>query len=276
MIKLGNWNTLKVVRHVDFGVYLDGGESGEILMPAKYIEKPLDVGEEVDVFVYRDGSERLIATKESPLATVGEFAYLECAAVNRIGAFMDWGVVKQLLVPFSEMKMQMKQGNRYMVYVYLDDASGRIVGSAKIEKFLGNVYPRYRVGQTVSARIIRRNELGYSCIVDNLHKGMIYLSDVFCEYRPGQVIDARVKQVRRDGKIDLTPGGKSLDRTLDIAWKISALIETDGSLPLNDKSSPEEIKERLSCSKKDFKKALGHLLKEGKVSVDGGRIVFLG
>ena len=100
MIKLGKWNTLKVVRHVDFGVYLDGGESGEILMPAKYIEKPLDVGEEVEVFVYRDGSERLIATKENPLATVGEFAYLECAAVNRIGAFMDWGVVKQLLVPF--------------------------------------------------------------------------------------------------------------------------------------------------------------------------------
>lgn len=276
MIKLGKWNTLKVVRHVDFGVYLDGGESGEILMPAKYIEKPLDAGDEVEVFVYRDGSERLVATKECPLATVGEFAYLECAAVNRIGAFMDWGVVKQLLVPFSEMKMQMKQGNRYMVYVYLDDASGRIVGSAKIEKFLGNVYPSYRVGQTVSARIIRRNELGYSCIVDNLHKGMIYLSDTFCEYRPGQVIDARVKQVRRDGKIDLTPGGKSLDRTLDIAAKISALIEADGSLPLSDKSSPEEIKVRLSCSKKDFKKALGHLLKEGKVRADDGRIVFLG
>lgn len=276
MIKLGKWNTLKVVRHVDFGVYLDGGESGEILMPAKYIEKPLDAGDEVEVFVYRDGSERLVATKECPLATVGEFAYLECAAVNRIGAFMDWGVVKQLLVPFSEMKMQMKQGNRYMVYVYLDDASGRIVGSAKIEKFLGNVYPSYRVGQIVSASIIRRNELGYSCIVDNLHKGMIYLSDTFCEYRPGQVIDARVKQVRRDGKIDLTPGGKSLDRTLDIAAKISALIEADGSLPLSDKSSPEDIKVRLSCSKKDFKKALGHLLKEGKVRADDGRIVFLG
>lgn len=275
MIKIGKWNTLKVVRHVDFGVYLDGGESGEILMPAKYIESPLAAGDEVEVFVYRDGSERLVATKELPLATVGEFAYLECAAVNRIGAFMDWGVVKQLLVPFSEMKLQMKQGHRYMVYVYLDDASGRIVGSAKIEKFLGNVYPDYWVGQTISARIIRRNELGYSCIVDNLHKGMIYLSDVFCDYQPGQVIDARVKQVRRDGKIDLTPGGKSLDRTLDIAAKISALIESDGSLPLSDKSSPEEIKARLSCSKKDFKKALGHLLKEGKVRVDDGRIVFL-
>ncbi len=275
MIKIGKWNTLKVVRHVDFGVYLDGGESGEILMPAKYIESPLEVGEEVDVFVYRDGSERLVATKEHPLATVGEFAYLECAAVNRIGAFMDWGVVKQLLVPFSEMKLQMKQGHRYMVYVYLDDASGRIVGSAKIEKFLGNVYPDYRVGQTVKARIIRRNDLGYPCIVDNLHKGMIYLSDTFCDYHPGQLIEARVKQVRRDGKIDLTPGGKSLDRTLDIASRILDLIESEGSLPLSDKSSPEEIKERLSCSKKDFKKALGHLLKEGKVRSADGRIVFL-
>ena len=152
MVKLGRINTLKVTRHVDFGVYLDGGESGEILMPAKYIDKPLEVGEETDVFVYRDGSQRLGPTKEKPLAMAGEFAYLECAAVNRFGAFMDWGVVKQLLVPFSEMKLQMKQGRRYMVYVYVDDASDRIVASAKIEKFLGNVYPEYRVVGTAKAR----------------------------------------------------------------------------------------------------------------------------
>lgn len=273
MIKLGRINTLKVTRHVDFGVYLDGGESGEILMPAKYIDKPLEVGEETDVFVYRDGSQRLVATKEKPLAMAGEFAYLECAAVNRFGAFMDWGVVKQLLVPFSEMKLQMKQGRRYMVYVYVDDASDRIVASAKIDKFLGNVYPEYRVGDTVKAQIIKRNEMGFSCIVDNLHKGMIYLNESYADYKPGEIIDAKVRQVRRDGKIDLTPGGKSLDRTLDVASRIEYIVEEEGSLALCDSSSPEEIKLRLHCSKKDFKKALGHLLKNKKVSVKDGVIL---
>lgn len=273
MIKLGRINTLKVTRHVDFGVYLDGGESGEILMPAKYIDKPLGVGEETDVFVYRDGSQRLVATKEKPLAMAGEFAYLECAAVNRFGAFMDWGVVKQLLVPFSEMKLQMKQGRRYMVYVYVDDASDRIVASAKIDKFLGNVYPEYRVGDTVKAQIIKRNEMGFSCIVDNLHKGMIYLNESYADYKPGEIIDAKVRQVRRDGKIDLTPGGKSLDRTLDVASRIEYIVEEEGSLALCDSSSPEEIKLKLHCSKKDFKKALGHLLKNKKVSVKDGVIL---
>lgn len=273
MIKLGRINTLKVTRHVDFGVYLDGGESGEILMPAKYIDKPLEVGEETDVFVYRDGSQRLVATKEKPLAMAGEFAYLECAAVNRFGAFMDWGVVKQLLVPFSEMKLQMKQGRRYMVYVYVDDASDRIVASAKIDKFLGNVYPEYRVGDTVKAQIIKRNEMGFSCIVDNLHKGMIYLYESYADYKPGEIIDAKVRQVRRDGKIDLTPGGKSLDRTLDVASRIEYIVEEEGSLALCDSSSPEEIKLKLHCSKKDFKKALGHLLKNKKVSVKDGVIL---
>ena len=273
MIKLGRINTLKVTRHVDFGVYLDGGESGEILMPAKYIDKPLEVGEETDVFVYRDGSQRLVATKEKPLAMAGEFAYLECAAVNRFGAFMDWGVLKQLLVPFSEMKLQMKQGRRYMVYVYVDDASDRIVASAKIDKFLGNVYPEYRVGDTVKAQIIKRNEMGFSCIVDNLHKGMIYLNESYADYKPGEIIDAKVRQVRRDGKIDLTPGGKSLDRTLDVASRIEYIVEGEGSLALCDSSSPEEIKLKLHCSKKDFKKALGHLLKNKKVSVKDGVIL---
>ena len=273
MVKLGRINTLKVTRHVDFGVYLDGGESGEILMPAKYIDKPLEVGEETDVFVYRDGSQRLVATKEKPLAMAGEFAYLECAAVNRFGAFMDWGVVKQLLVPFSEMKLQMKRGRRYMVYVYVDDASDRIVASAKIEKFLGNVYPEYRVGETVKAQIIKRNETGFSCIVDNLHKGMIYLNESYEDYKPGEIIDAKVRQVRRDGKIDLTPGGKSLDRTLDVATRIESIVEEEGSLALCDSSSPEEIKLSLHCSKKDFKKALGHLLKNKKVSVKDGVIL---
>ncbi|MDE5649577.1 MAG: GntR family transcriptional regulator, partial [Duncaniella sp.] len=141
MVKIGKYNTLKVVKNVDFGVYLDGGEGLEILLPAKYVESPLYPGDEIEVFIYRDSEERLIATTEHPYAQVGEFAFLQVNAVNRIGAFLDWGLTKQLLVPFSEQKVKMREGMICLVYIYLDDVTKRVVASAKIEKFIGNHYP---------------------------------------------------------------------------------------------------------------------------------------
>ena len=171
MIRIGKYNTLKVVKLVDFGVYLDGGEGQEILLPAKYIESPLNPGDEIKVFIYRDSEERLIATTEHPYAEVGEFAFLQVSAVNRVGAFLDWGLTKQLLVPFSEQKVRLREGMVCLVYVYLDDVTKRIVASAKIEKFLGNKYPHYKVGDKVQALIYKHTELGYKAIVDNLFPG---------------------------------------------------------------------------------------------------------
>lgn len=274
MVKIGKYNTLKVVKNVDFGVYLDGGEGLEILLPAKYVESPLHPGDEIKVFIYRDSEERLIATTEHPYAQVGEFAFLQVNAVNRIGAFLDWGLTKQLLVPFSEQKVKMREGMICLVYIYLDDVTKRVVASAKIEKFIGNRYPEYKVGDKVQALIYKHTEIGYKAIVDNLFYGMIYEGDLYAPLVLEEVITAYVKNVRDDGKIDLLLNGGGDGRVEVLAKKIRARLdnEPDGFIPLGDSSSPESIRETFQCSKKDFKKAIGHLYKNKIISITSGGI----
>lgn len=275
MIKIGDYNTLEVKKLVDFGAYLDGGEAGEILLPARYIETPLRPGDELEVFIYTDSEDRLIATTEHPLARVGEFAYLQVVAVNRIGAFLDWGLPKNLLVPFREQKQTMREGCLYLVYVYLDDASKRVAASAKIDKFLGNVIPDYAINAEVDALVIAHEEPGYRVIVDNLHRGIIYDNEIYSPLEIGSTICARVKQVRHDGKIDLTLNEKVGERIMPVGDRILELIHdsADHVLMLHDHSSPEEIKARLHCSKKDFKRAVGQLYKARRIVIlpdDGG------
>lgn len=274
MVRIGKYNTLKVVKNVDFGVYLDGGNGTEILLPAKYVEEPLHPGDEVKVFIYRDSEERLIATTEYPYAEVGEFAFLQVSAVNRIGAFLDWGLTKQLLVPFSEQKVKLREGMVCLVYIYLDDVTKRIVASAKIDKFLGNRYPEYKVGDKVKALIYKHTEVGYKAIVDNLFHGMIYENELYAPLVLEEEITAYVKNVRDDGKIDLILGGSKDGRTEALAERIKARLaeEPYGFLPLSDSSSPESIKETFQCSKKDFKKAIGHLYREKLISITPGGI----
>ena len=274
MIRIGKYNTLKVVKLVDFGVYLDGGEGQEILLPAKYIESPLNPGDEIKVFIYRDSEERLIATTEHPYAEVGEFAFLQVSAVNRVGAFLDWGLTKQLLVPFSEQKVRLREGMVCLVYVYLDDVTKRIVASAKIEKFLGNKYPHYKVGDKVQALIYKHTELGYKAIVDNLFHGMIYDSDLYAPLVVEEMITAYIKNVREDGKLDLLVNGAHDGRVENLADKILGRLkeEPDGFLPLGDSSSPEAIRETFSCSQKDFKKAIGLLYKKKSIVITPGGI----
>ena len=270
MVKIGQWNTLPVSRTVDFGVYLDGGNT-EILLPARYIDGTLTPGQEVEVFVYTDSEDRIIATTEHPFATVGEVAFLRVKAVDRIGAFLDWGLMKDLLVPFREQRARMREGGVYPVYVYLDDASKRVVASAKIEKFIGNVHPRYSKADKVRALVWRTTPVGLSCIVDNLHYGMLYTNETFMNLEPGMVIDAWVHRLRPDGKIDLrlAPPASGRLRSEQLADIIlEQLTISGGALPLSDKSSPEEIKKAFQCSKRDFKQAVGHLLKDGKIALD--------
>lgn len=277
MIRIGRYNTLKVVKLVDFGAYLDGGEGLEILLPAKYMETPLSPGDEIKVFIYRDSEERLVATTEHPFVQVGEFAYLQVKAVNRIGAFLDWGVTKQLLVPFSEQKVRLREGMVCLVYVYLDDVTKRIVASAKIEKFLGNKYPDYKVGDKVEALIYKHTDLGYKAIVDNLYHGMIYESDLYAPLVVEESITAYIKNVREDGKLDLLVNGANDGRIDNLADKIMKRLkeEPEGFLPLSDSSSPESIRETFSCSKKDFKKAIGHLYKKKLIAITPGGISIL-
>lgn len=269
MVKIGKRNTLPILRTVDFGVYLDGGDGLEILLPARYVTGDMQVGQSVDVFIYTDSEDRLVATTETPLAQVGEVAFLEVVAVNRIGAFLDWGLMKDLLVPFREQKSAMRVGGIYPVYVYLDDASKRVVATAKIEKYIGNVIPRYKQGDAVRALAWRKTPIGMNCIVDNLHQGMIYANETFINLQPGQEVKAWIRRVRPDGKIDLllSEPRSGRRRTEILADEIVERIKmSDGRLEITDKSSPEEIKLAFHCSKRDFKQAVGHLLKDGKIT----------
>lgn len=262
MLKIGNYNRLPVSRTVDFGLYLDAGNGVEILLPSRYVTGSPKPGDEMDVFIYKDSENRLIATTVRPYATVGEFAYMTVKDTNNIGSFLDWGIMKDILVPFREQRAKMKKGGVYLVYVYLDDATKRIVASAKIEKFLGNLIPVYSVGDVVDALIIERTDIGFKAIVDNKFYGMIYDSDIFKPVEIRQKIKACVKNVRPDGKIDLYPGEASHDRTETLSEKIlDYLKQNDGRMALTDKSSPDEIKKLFACSKKDFKKSIGHLYK---------------
>lgn len=268
-MKIGKQNELTVARIVEFGVYLADQEGNEVLLPARYIQEPPQIGEKITVFVYTDSEDRPVATTEHPFAQVGEFAFLDVVAVNRIGAFLDWGLMKDILCPFREQKTRMNVGMQYLVYIYLDDASKRVACSAKIEKFLGNVPPEYKRGQKVSALVYKRTDQGYLCIVDNLHQGMVYHTSLYAPLEVGEAIEAHVAKIRCDGKIDLVAGGDAMERSRFIASRILKLMEqNNGFLNLNDNSSPQAISTQLQCSKKDFKKAVGHLLKQGTIRLE--------
>lgn len=275
MFELGKYQTLKIARLVDFGAYLKSeGSEDEVLIPAKYLPENPRPGDEIRVFVYKDSEERLIATTEHAYATVGEFAYLEVADVCDIGAFMDWGVQKQLLVPFSEQKIRMRRGGIYLVYIYIDDATKRIVASARTERFLGNVFPTYKPGDKVSALVVEHAPIGYKVIVDNLHRGIIYANEIFRPIEIEETLPAYVKAVRPDGKIDLTLNDKAGRRQKALGDRILDYISRDGSQRIGDKSAPEVIEALFQCSKKDFKKAVGHLYRDRKVAIaEDGTIV---
>ena len=276
MANIGKYNKLRVVKLVDFGAYLDGGNLGEILIPTRYLPEGTQPEDELEVFLYLDSEDRPIATTEHPFATVDEFAFLQVVAVTRIGAFMDWGLPKDLLVPFREQKVDMQVGRWYVVRIYVDQDTQRIVGSAKVSKYLDNVPPTYTVGEEVDVLINNETDLGYNAIVNNLHWGMIYKNEVFAPIRVGQRTKAYIKKVREDDKIDLLldkPGHTKLD---DLAQKvIDALNQNKGSLPLGDKTDPEIIYSMLGMSKRNFKKAIGTLYRMQMVEISDNGVKLL-
>lgn len=276
MIKIGKNNILKVVKRVDFGLYLDGGEFGEILMPQKYVAEGTEIGDEVEVFIYCDSEDRLVATTERPFVYVGEFGLLKAVSVSGIGAFMEWGVMKDLLVPFREQAERIEEGKSYIVYAYLDNTTKRIVGSTKLNKFLGNRIPRYAAGEQIDVLVVKRTDLGYKVIVDNLFWGMIYFNDLFDPVSVGDRLPAYVKLVREDGKIDVTLREYGGERVFQLAYRIVGYLRDNGGrMTICDTSSPEEIKAVFQCSKKDFKKALGYLYKKGQVRVSDKEVALL-
>lgn len=262
-IELGKYNTLEVVKEVAFGMYLDGGEEGEILLPSRYVPQGCKVGDELNVFIYLDNEERLVATTLTPLVQVGQFACLEVAWVNQYGAFLHWGLMKDLFVPFREQKMKMEVGKKYVVHAHLDDESYRIVASAKVERYLSKERAAYRPGEEVDILVWQKTDLGFKAIINNAYAGLLYESEIFQPLHTGMAMKAYVKQVRDDGKIDLMLQKPGQAKVEDFSTTLLEYIrEQGGHTPLNDKSPAEEIYAAFGVSKKTFKKAVGDLYKK--------------
>jgi predicted RNA-binding protein (virulence factor B family) len=268
MAQIGKINRLVVLRKVSIGVYLDGDTLGDLLVPNRYVPEGTKEGDELDVFIYLDSEDRLIATTETPYALVGDFALLKVVATTGVGAFLDWGLMKDLLVPFSEQQQKMAVGNRYLVHVYLDDNTKRIVASAKIEKFLDNLPPEYTPGDEVQLMIAGKTDLGYKAIINNVHTGILYSNQVFKPLVVGQEIKGYIQKVREDEKIDLLlekPGHEKID---DISESILEKLRANkGFLKVTDKSEPDEIAKMFGLSKKNFKKAIGTLYKKRMIKI---------
>lgn len=275
-IELGRKNRLTVVKSVDFGMYLDGREAGEILLPTRYVPENCQIGDEIEVFLYLDSEERLIATTLTPLAMVGDFAYLQVAWVNNYGAFLDWGLMKDLFVPFREQKMKMQKGQRYIVHLHIDEDSYRIVASAKIERYLSDEQPPYGPGDEVQVLVWQKTDLGFKVIVDNKFSGLIYGSEVFRPLHTGDRLSAYVKQVRPDGKLDIAIQKQGREAVSDFsAVLLKHLQQCGGHVMLGDKSPAEDIYAVFKVSKKVFKKAVGDLYKHRLIEIGDREIRLL-
>ncbi len=267
-IRPGRWNRLVVLKDTDFGIYLDGGRDGEILMPKRYIPEGTKVGDQVNAFIYFDSEDRIIATTEHPLAISGECAYLLCKSVTKFGAFMDWGLSKDLFVPFKEQRMRMEEGKRYVVFVYFDENSGRLAGSAKLDQFMDLEPGNFKTGQQVDLMITGKTDLGYKAVINGTHTGILYANEVFEPIEIGQKTKGYIAKLREDGKIDLRlqPAGyKKMDE--QSAKVMDVLQAAGGFLPLTDHSEPELIYSQFGMSKKLWKKAVGALFKQRLIEI---------
>ncbi len=269
MTEIGKLNNLQVVKILDFGAYLDGGEKGEILLPTRYIPDDIDIDDFIEVFIYNDSEDRIIATTEKPFAMVGDFCLLKVVEVNNVGAFLDWGLVKDLLVPFREQKTRMEVGRSYIVHIYLDEETDRIVASAKLDRFLDTTPPQYEKHQQVDILIQSRTDLGYKAIINNAHFGVLYENEVFANLNIGDRMKAFIKKVREDEKIDLYLNKTGYNQIDSVSEGIlEKLKQNNNFVPITDKSKPEIIYNTFAISKKTFKKAIGNLYKKHLISIE--------
>ena len=299
-IKLGDYNTLKMAKIAErpnphsfggkeiFGIYLDGGKEGDILMPQKYVPQGVKIGDDVSCFIYLDQDERPIATTETPLAKVGEFAYLECTWVNEYGAFLNWGLMKDIFCPFREQKRKMEIGERYIVYIYIDEESYRIVASAKVERFLTDVLAtksknseetydnEIQTGTELPILIWQKSPLGFKVIIDNKYQGLIYQDQIFRLVHTGDQLQGYIQNIRPDGKIDVSLQPVGRRQTEDFAETLlQYLKDNSGICELGDKSEADAIYRQFHVSKKVYKKAVGDLYKRRLIMVESTRIKLL-
>jgi predicted RNA-binding protein (virulence factor B family) len=277
MAALGKRNTLRIVRDAPPGMYLDGEQLGEILLPRKYITDKMQPGRSVDVFLYLDSEDRLVATTETPFAYVGEFACLECVGFNpKVGCFLGWGLEKDLLLPLREQEVPVYPGDKVIVHVYVDERSGRIVASARLRRHLDLIPPNYHDDQAVHLIIAGETPLGYKAIVDHAHWGLLYRAEVSAPLATGQELTGYIRKVRPDGGIDLRIDREGYRRVAPLADRIMEhLRANNGRMELNDESSPEAIRAAFDTRKKAFKQALGALYRERKIRIVEGGVELL-
>ena len=272
MVEIGNYNELELVKFVDFGAYLDS-EDGEILLPLKYVPEGAQLGDRLRVFIYRDSEDRMIATTLQPKATVGQFATLRAKDANQFGAFMDWGLEKDLFVPFNNQRYPIETGKDYVVYIYLDDSSDRIVGSTKLNKYLQEADDTLQEGQEVTVLVTNPSDLGYNVIINGKYAGVLYHNEIFRDLAEGTETTGYIKKLRDDRKIDVSLQKAGFAEIQDASSVIlQKLKSSGGTLPLSDSSIPEEIYQLLGMSKKTFKKAIGTLYRNGRIRLHNSSI----
>ncbi len=268
MIEIGKYNTLTIDRDTQVGLFLTDGKD-DVLLPNKYVPKVFEIGQEISVFVYLDHEERPVATTLEPYILLNEFALLRVSYVNQVGAFLDWGMEKDILVPFKEQARPMEQGKRYLVYLYMDEKTNRLVASSKTNQFLNNDNLSVETGEEVDLIVSHITDLGINVIINEQHKGLIYKDEVYDErIRTGDRLRGYIKTIRPDGKIDVSLQKQGFEAVEPNAEKIlDELRANRGFLRLNDNSHPEDIKTVLKMSKKTFKKAVGTLYKQKLIEI---------
>ena len=268
MIKTGDYNILRVLRKVDFGVYLDDGAEG-ILLPKRFVPEGLNEGDELKVFVYHDGEDRLIATTQEPLGVVGDFVKLKTVSVTEQGAFLDWGLMKDLFVPKSQQITGMRSMGEYLVKIYRDEQTDRAAATERVEQFLNNEQLTVREADEVDLIVLRRTDIGYLMIVNNVHTGVLHFNEVYRTIGVGDKFKGFVKKIYPDNKIDVVAGKMGYKRVEDEAEKILRLLKDNGGyLPYYDKSDPEEIYLFFGMSKKTFKMTTGNLYRDRKITLE--------
>ena len=277
-MKVGEYNTLKILRGTGVGMYLGDDEGNDVLLPHKYIPENAVIGEDIEVFIYRDSEDRLIATNLKPLILLNQFAVLEVVAVTGIGAFLDWGLEKDLFVPFKEQNHKLQTGQWVPVYLYLDTQTDRLVASAKVNKFFKNdQIENLEIGQEVDLMVFERTDLGHNVVINNLYKGLVFENETFRRIAWGDNLKGYIKNIREDGKIDVSLQPIGFRKYIEPAAQqiLNKLKQNNGILHLSDHSDPIEIMEVLEMSKKSFKKAIGGLYKDKKIDILTDSIVIL-
>jgi len=267
MVQVGNYNKLKVVKEVDFGFYLDG-DGTEILLPKRFVPAGLKVDDELEVFIYHDNDGRLTATTQKPLGVVGDIVMMKVRTVTHQGAFLDWGLMKDIFVPISQQEVRMKEGQNHLVMIYIDEQTGRAAATAKFSKHISNHDLTVAVHDPVDLVVYQKTDLGYKVIINNKHMGLLHFSEVFQDLQDGDRLKGFIKTIRPDNKIDVIPGQRGFKKVENSESKILRLLkENNNYLPYNDKSDPEAIYSFFEMSKKTFKMTLGTLYKQQKINI---------